>query len=99
MQQHLQPHLRTGELSTRELANRCLEETRKFLRGHPSDERYSLALFRRAIVERDEHAWASLYQQYAPLVLTWIARHPVAAEALEQDGGDALVNAAFAKFS
>lgn len=86
-------------LSVNELARCCAEETNKFLRQNVSNDRYCLELFRRAIVKRDEDAWACVYQQYAPLVLTWVTQHQSAAALLGQDGSGPLVNAAFAKFS
>lgn len=87
------------QLSVNELARRCTEETNKFLRQSASDDRYCLELFRRAIARRDEDAWACLYQQYAPLVLTWVNQHQSAAALLGQDGGAPMVNAVFAKFA
>jgi hypothetical protein len=56
-------------------------------------------LFRRAIVDRNDDAWGSIYQQYAPLVLTWVTQHQSATPILGQEGGAPLVNAAFAKFA
>src|SRR5258708_6683331 len=72
-------------LSINELARRCSEETNKFLRQSVSNDRYCLELFRRAIVKRDDDAWACIYQQYAPLVLTWVTQHQSAAPMLGQD--------------
>ena len=75
------------------------EEAAKFLRGQLSDERFCLELFSRAIAVRNEGAWACIYQQFAPLVLTWVNQHQSAMKLLAQDGCAPLVNAAFAKFS
>jgi RNA polymerase sigma factor (sigma-70 family) len=86
-------------ISINELARCCSEETNKFLKQSVSNDRYCLELFRRAITQRDEDAWACVYQQYAPLVLTWVNQHQSAAPLLGQDGSAPLVNAAFAKFS
>jgi RNA polymerase sigma factor (sigma-70 family) len=86
-------------LSVSELARCCAEETSKFLRQSVSNDRYCLELFRRAIVRRDDDAWICLYQQYAPLVLTWVNQHQSATLLLGQDSSAALVNAAFAKFA
>src|SRR5436305_12808046 len=86
-------------LPINDLARCCCEETNKFLKQSVSNDRYCLELFRRAIVKRDDDAWASIYQQYAPLVLTWITQHQSATALLGQDGSGPLVNAAFAKFS
>ncbi len=88
-----------GSLSVNELARYCAEETNKFLKQSVSNDRFCLELFRRAIMQRDEAAWASIYQQYAPLVLTWVAQHQSATPVLGQDGAAPLVNASFAKFA
>jgi len=86
-------------LSVNELARCCSEETNKFLKQNASNDRFCLELFRRAIINRDDGAWACIYQQYAPLVLTWVTQHQSATTLLGQDGSAPLVNAAFAKFS
>jgi len=86
-------------LSINELARCCSEETNKFLKQSVSSDRFCLELFRRAITKHDDDAWACIYQQYAPLVLTWVNQHQSAAPLLGQDGSGPLVNAAFAKFS
>lgn len=87
------------QLSVNELARCCSEETTKFLKQSASNDRYCLELFRRAIVQRSDDAWACIYQQYAPLVLTWVNQHQSATAMLGQDGSASLVNAAFAKFA
>ncbi len=86
-------------LSINDLAHCCAEETSKFLRQSVSNDRYCLELFRRAIVQRDDAAWSCIYQQYAPLVLTWVTQHQSAAPLLGQEGSGPLVNAVFAKFA
>jgi DNA-directed RNA polymerase specialized sigma24 family protein len=88
-----------GELSILELARNCSEETSRLLKDGTSDGRYCLELFRRAVALRDEDAWACLYQQYAPLVLTWVKQHQSAAPLVVEEGAASLVNAAFAKFA
>jgi len=87
------------QLSVKDLAHCCAEETNKFLRQRDSNDRFCLELFRRAIVQRDEAAWSSIYQQYAPLVLTWVSQHQSVAALFGSEGNAALVNTAFAKFA
>jgi DNA-directed RNA polymerase specialized sigma24 family protein len=89
---------RVEQLPLKALACRCSEETNRFIKGGASDNRYCLELFRRAVCGPGrELAWASLYQQYAPLVLAWVKQQPSAAPLLVQEGGAPLVNAAFTK--
>ncbi len=86
-------------LSVTELARGCAQETARFRKKQPSDSRFGLELFRRAIELRDDEAWAHIYTQYGPLVLSWIMQHPGAALLLQQEDSSSLVNAAFAKFA
>jgi DNA-directed RNA polymerase specialized sigma24 family protein len=87
-----------SHFSVTDLAQSCAEETNKFLKQAASNDSFCLELFRRAIVNRDDDAWGSIYQQYAPLVLTWVTQHQSATPILGQEGSGPLVNAAFAKF-
>jgi len=88
-----------SHVSVTDLARFCSEETNKFLKQVASNDCFCLELFRRAIVDRNDDAWGSIYQQYAPLVLTWVTQHQSATPILGQEGSAPLVNAAFAKFS
>lgn len=56
------------------LASHCAEETQRFLLGLPASGQYGLALFRRALVLRDERAWEVVYQCYGPVVRRWANR-------------------------
>jgi hypothetical protein len=91
--------LQAKHLSVTELTLFCAEETNKFLKQIMSNDIFCLDLFRRAIVDRNDDAWRSIYQQYAPLVLTWVTQHQSATPILGQEGSGPLVNDAFAKFS
>lgn len=82
-------------LSLPALAARCVEESKRFLKHEPTDSRYELELFRRAVALQNEDAWAYLYQQYAPMVLTWITQRIPGSEEEYAE----LVNAAFARFA
>ena len=86
------------QLPIQELASALARETNKFRSQHSADDLVGLSLFTLAITRQSEEAWSVLYQQYSPLVLTWVTQHPGAAPLLAQDGSGPLVNAAFAKF-
>lgn len=77
-------------LTVDELSRLSREETARYLRREAYSERYSLELFRRAIVERDEAAWAAVYDQYADIMRKWLGAAP--GEAAED------IPAAFARF-
>lgn len=89
-----------SRLGLGELARHCRNDILNYRQhGVPNSySPYGMELFRRAISMRDDDAWACIYQQYAPLVLTWITQHQSAAPILVQEGSDSMVNAAFAKF-
>jgi hypothetical protein len=84
-------------LTLAELDRGCAEETDKFLRRQNADPRYCYELFRRAIRERDEHAWQCVYQRYTAQVGRWVERHP----AFVSTGEDReyFVNRAFERLS
>lgn len=62
----------TSAYSTAELERGCAEEIGRYLDGLPVTGEYGLALFRRAIIVRDEAAWTALFTQYGPLVRRWL---------------------------
>lgn len=60
-----------------QLAQRCAEETERFFgKRQAPDNRFCFELFRRAFVEKSEAAWECVYQNYQPLVASWIREHP-----------------------
>jgi hypothetical protein len=78
------------------LLEEAQRETAQFRRQMPTQSRFALEVFRRALVLRDEAAWVGLYGLYQNVVATWILHrmHPSRVENLE-----ALVNQTFAKFA
>jgi len=105
----MQPHMPSRQQRERlellmqqpvqELAAALARETQQFLKRQTSDDLIGLALFMLAAAQHNQEAWSCLYQQYEPLVLTWVKQHPGADPLLRHDGsGRSLVNAVFAKF-
>lgn len=78
------------------LERRCATEGERFYRGQAHDTRYAYELFRRALVERDEAAWAVVYQQYYALVESWVRRSGAFASSGET--GEFFVVLAFTRF-
>jgi hypothetical protein len=68
-----------------QLATQCREETEKFLRRELSRDLFCFEIFRRAICDRDEPAWATVFAQYRGMVLSWVRRHPASAGMQEDD--------------
>lgn len=77
------------------IAHRCAQETNRFFRRQSYDPRYCFELFRRAILHRNERAWELVYEQYRPLVIGWIERHPASPSSGEET--QYFVNRAFEK--
>ena len=66
----------TEALSVQELASLCAEETARYARRESYAERPCLELFRRAITQRDEQAWAAIHTQYTESVRRWLGSWP-----------------------
>jgi len=64
-----------GTMTLTELAQRCELEMQKFRRKEPTDDRYCLEVFQRAIQQDVQDAWTLLYQQYTETVRVWFRRH------------------------
>ena len=77
------------------LVQHCAEETARFFRRVTHDTRYCFEIFRRAIVARQDDAWAALYTQYHSMVIAWLSRHPQLS--LTGEEPENLVNAVFEK--
>lgn len=59
-----------------------------------------ITLFQRALGDRDEAAWITLYASYRPMVLSWLLQSVAAKKIMSEDGdATSLVNAIFAKFA
>jgi hypothetical protein len=85
-----------ADSSINDLARRCAEETLRFVRGEPRDDRYCFELFARAIVRRDDGAWAAIVAQYRGIVLAYVGQHAAAATLRESE--DFWINRAFSRF-
>jgi hypothetical protein len=84
------------ELPLLELAGRCREQTLRFLHAEPRDDSFCFEIFQRAVVGRNDDAWAAIVTQYRGIVLAYVAQHTAAAMVQEPD--DYWVNRAFLRF-
>jgi len=66
------------------------------IRGRQLDTQAAYALFQRAIAERDQAALNEIFQQYSPLVDSWVQRTP--AFAASKEGSEYFIVAAFSRF-
>lgn len=85
-----------GSLSLGQLVQHCSAQSERYFQRQDSDPRYCYELLRRAIFDRNQQAWTMFYNQYRPLVASWVLRHP----AFVQSGEEAqfFVNCAYEKF-
>lgn len=60
------------------LMDAAQRETARYLCGDTSDDAPAFELFRRAICERNERAWAALFDVYGGIVGAWVRMHPAA---------------------
>ncbi len=87
-----------GNMSLADLAERCTSEMNKYRRREPSDDQYCLEIFRRAVVLRENEAWAVLQRQFGENVRIWFARHPSREAALRLDAEQSYIDDAFRRF-
>jgi DNA-directed RNA polymerase specialized sigma24 family protein len=85
-----------GGLSLGQLVQHCSAQSERYFQRQDSDPRYCYELLRRAIFDRNQQAWTMFYNQYRPLVASWVLRHP----AFVQSGEEVqfFVNCAYEKF-
>lgn len=80
-------------LSAAAVSARCREETARFRRGEPHDDRFCFEMIRRAVVLRDDECWAEMTLIYRDHVVHWCRRFGV------QDGDlDEMVTDTWEKF-
>ncbi len=80
------------------VAQRCQQQSQRFLQGKSHDSTFCYELFRRAFAEDNERAWSLLYAQYTdrtPLVRSWVQEH--SAFVASGESVDYFANRAFEK--
>lgn len=91
------PQHTLANLDVLQLARRCAAEQQRYHQRQPSDDRYCLELFHRALQQHDEHAWSLLYEQFSGTLLAWLHQHRCAPLVLEREEPDTLTHAAWTK--
>ncbi len=86
-----------ANLDVVQLAQRCAAEQQLYHQHQPSDDRYCLELFHRALQQHDEYAWSLLYEQFSGTLLAWVHQHRCARLALEREEPHTLTHAAWTK--
>lgn len=91
------PHDTPTSLDVLQLAQRCAVEQQRYHQHQPSDDRYCLELFQRALQRHDEYAWSLLYEQFNGTLLSWLHQHRCAHLVLEREEPGTLTHAAWTK--
>jgi DNA-directed RNA polymerase specialized sigma24 family protein len=92
-----------AQSSVEKLANLCCDEQRDFKSGCPGPVGACFELFRRAIVEQSETAWAAILEQFGAQMVTWAGSGYTPAEDVTQQAMEkflrTLTPERFAKFT
>ena len=88
--------MKTVDRTTEELTAECYEETIRFYHTNQSNSPSCYELFRRALDDYDQKAFAAIYRIYEQQVLSWITKHPVFW--LTNSTRDDYVSIAFSRF-
>lgn len=89
-------HDQLSQVPIADLVTRCAEETERFFRRQDHDETPCFELMRRALVQRNEAAWTGIYEQYTPLVASWVREHSQFSACAEEV--DYFINDIFQRF-
>ena len=85
-------------MSIAELTTRCMEELHNYGQGAPSDERFGMELFYRALVQRDSLAWEGVQQCFHESMCRWLRNHPLRDVACGYDSEENYIALGFARF-
>jgi hypothetical protein len=80
------------------LAARCGEEMTRQRRKEAFDDQYCLEIFRRAMLQRIDLAWATLQQRFGETVRIWLRSHPSCDLALRHDTEENYISLTFSRF-
>lgn len=86
------------DMSIAELADRCMNEIKRFQGGEPSNDLYGIELFRRAVKLLDPLAWEVVQQRFSDVMYSWFYQHPMRHLASRFDSEENYVAQAFARF-
>jgi DNA-directed RNA polymerase specialized sigma24 family protein len=86
------------EMSLPVLAADCLRELDNYRRGEPCTDVYGVELFRRAIIQSDQEAWAWVQHCFGGMVRGWLRCHPKREVACRLESEENYVAQAFERF-
>lgn len=85
-------------MSIAALTTRCMEELHKYGQGAPSDERFGMELFYRALIQRNSLAWEAVQHCFHETMCRWAHHHPLWTIASGYDSEENYVAQGFARF-
>ena len=86
------------DMSLPALVEACIRELRKFRRGEPSNDRYSLELFYRALMQHNALAWEAVQQCFSESMYYWLRCHPLRDVACRFESEENYVAQGFTRF-
>jgi len=86
------------EMDIFELVDRCMNEIDNFRHGKPTNDKYGLELFRRALKECDPIAWEIIELHFTEMMLQWMRSHPLRNIARNHDSDENYSAQAFSRF-
>ena len=92
------PLLPITHMSNAQLAERCLQEMRRYRENQEHDDQYCLELFHRAVIAGDQDAWEVLQTSFTPIMHGWLRRHPKREVACRLDSEENYIAMAFVRF-
>jgi hypothetical protein len=87
-----------SEMSNPLLAARCLRELDNYRQGEPRTDMYGVELFRRATMQDNQEAWASVQHCFGGMVRGWLRCHPSREAACRLESEEHYVALAFESF-
>ncbi len=90
--------LASRTMSIPALAEECMREFDKYRRGESSDDKYSLELFKRALMQSNSLAWEAVQQCFDAIMHRWMSSHPLKETACRLDSEENYVAQGFTRF-
>jgi hypothetical protein len=85
-------------MSIAALTERCMKELQNYGQGAPSDDRFGMELFYRALMQRNALAWEAVQHCFNDIMCRWIRNHPLRDVACRYDSEENYVALGFGRF-
>lgn len=85
-------------MSIAALTSRCMEELHNYGHRAPSDERFGMELFYRALLQQNSLAWEAVQRCFHETMCRWVLNHPLWTIASGYDSEENYIAQGFARF-